>query len=187
MTNKENLDSQDEYISFKPIGFVRNRSVDASWGEALQSMTWQERAARMKDQTEEISEIVINPELEDALDRVEEYSHLQVLYYPHLVPEERRSKQTMKVHPLGSHDFPLVGVLATRSPIRPNSILVTNVSLVKREGNILRVTGLDALDGSPVLDIKPCMPELTDYEEVKVPEWMQQVNKQFVPEDNKPD
>ena len=183
MTESKNKEVQnDECICFKPIGIVRNRSQDASWGETLQALPWEERAARMREQTRGISEIIINPELADGLDRIEEYSHLQVLYYPHLVPEERRTKPVLKVRPLGSRHFPLVGVLATRSPIRPNSILVTTVRLLKRNGTILEVSGLDALDGSPVLDIKPGMAEQTDGAPMTIPDWMKQVNEQFISE-----
>ena len=74
----------------------------------------------------------------------------------------------------------LIGVLDTRSPIRPNSILVTTVRLLKRNANILEVTGLDALDGSPVLDIKPAMVEQTDGNAITIPDWMKPVNDQFV-------
>lgn len=182
-TEKDQGRDNDDYIRFKPIGVVHNNSQDTNWGDKFQALNWQERAARMKAQTQEVSELIINADLEDALDRIEEYSHLLVIYFPHLVPSERRP--SLKVHPMGSSHFPLVGVLATCSPIRPNSILATKVRLLKRDRNILHVTGLDALDGSPILDIKPCMPESTDGEEVTVPHWMQQVNERFLPGDEK--
>ncbi len=161
----------------KPIGYVRNRSEDASWGNKLQSLPWQERANRMKEQTEVVSEILINQEMADGMDGLEEYSHLDIIYWPHLVPKERRA--ALKVHPMGSPDFPLVGVFATRSPIRPNSILVTTVRLLERKGTTLRVTGLDALDGSPVLDIKPHSAWSTGRDEIVVPDWMKRMNRKF--------
>jgi tRNA-Thr(GGU) m(6)t(6)A37 methyltransferase TsaA len=61
----------------------------------------------------------------------------------------------MKLHPKGNPDNPLVGVFASRSPNRPNPIGVTKVKLLEVRGNILVVKGLDALNGTPVLDIKP--------------------------------
>jgi len=164
-------------IELKPIGIVRNRSKDASWGETLGKLNWQERAARMKGQSDSASEITVNPEFADALDGIEGFSHLLILYWPHLLPEERRS--VTRVHPIGNRDFPLVGVFATRSPVRPNTILATVVRLLGRHNNVLTVTGLDALDGSPVLDIKPHYPESVDAGEVRVPEWMKQVNRRF--------
>jgi tRNA-Thr(GGU) m(6)t(6)A37 methyltransferase TsaA len=61
----------------------------------------------------------------------------------------------MKLHPKGNPDNPLVGVFASRSPNRPNPIGVTRVKLLKVNGNILTVKGLDAFNGTPVIDIKP--------------------------------
>ncbi len=164
-------------FTVKPIGYVRNRSEDASWSNKLQKLPWQERADRMKEQTEAVSEIIIDDEMADGMDGLEEYSHLDIIYWPHLVPKERRA--ALKVHPLGSPDFPLVGVFATRSPIRPNSILVTTVRLLERKGTTLRVTGLDALDGSPVLDIKPHSAWSTGRDEIVVPDWMNRMNRKF--------
>ena len=64
-----------------------------------------------------------------------------------------------KVHPQGRDDLPLTGIFATRAPHRPNSIGMTIVKLLERDGNSLRVLGLDAIDGSPVIDIKPYLPK----------------------------
>ena len=78
---------------------------------------------------------------------------------------------------MANPEFPLVGVFATGSPVRPNPILITMVRLLGRSGNTLRVTGLDALDGSPILDIKP-------YggggpPDVRVPDWIKKVHREF--------
>lgn len=76
----------------------------------------------------------------------------------------------LKAHPRGRKDMPLLGVLATRVARRPNPIGLTLVELVERRGNVLTITGLDAFDGTPVLDIKPF-----DYwdmtKDARVPEW----------------
>jgi hypothetical protein len=61
---------QVEPIQLKPVGFVKNQSWEASWGKELQALTWQERAARMSEQSKTISELVINPELEPILDGI---------------------------------------------------------------------------------------------------------------------
>ena len=176
-SRKSENNNNDMVIELMPIGIIRNQSKDASWGETLGKLNWQERAARMKDQGDSISEITVNPELVDALDGIEDFSHLLILYWPHLLPKERRS--VTRVHPIGNKDFPLVGVFATRSPARPNTILATVVRLLERHNNVLTVTGLDALDGSPVLDIKPHYPESVDAGQVRVPEWMSRVNRRF--------
>ena len=163
-------------VRFIPIGVVRNQSRDASWGNRLGAMKWEDRATRMREQRESVSEIVIDADVAEALEGIDEFSHITVVYWPHLVPEERR--HALKVHPMGNRDFPLVGVFATHSPIRPNSILITTVRLLGRDGNTLRVTGLDALDGSPVLDIKPYTSE-RNVEDVRVPEWMARMRHGF--------
>jgi tRNA-Thr(GGU) m(6)t(6)A37 methyltransferase TsaA len=179
MGNPETDEAKEtlEFIQLKPIGIVKNQSREASWGKELQSLTWQERAARMKEQSQAVSELIISPELEDMLDGIDEFSHLLVLYWSHLIPGKRR--QVMKVHPLGSKDFPLVGTFATHSPARPNSILVTVVRLLKRKGNVLEVTGLDALDGSPILDIKPYLPDQQDSKDIRMPDWMKKMHDKF--------
>jgi tRNA-Thr(GGU) m(6)t(6)A37 methyltransferase TsaA len=165
-------------IRLEPVGTVRNQSREPSWGENFGALSWRERAARMQAQQETISELVIDERLEGILDGIEDFSHLDVLYWAHLVPVERRTA-TLKVHPIGNKEFPLVGIFATRSPIRPNSILVTTVCLLERRDNVLKVTGLDALDGSPILDIKPHSPDYQDHQEVRVPGWMREFRNKF--------
>jgi tRNA (adenine37-N6)-methyltransferase len=164
-------------IPLKPVGVVRNQSEEASRGAGYQSLTWQERAAKMNDQSRFVSELIINPDLEGILDGIDDFSHLMVLYWPHLIPDERR--KVLKVHPLGSSHFPLVGTFATHSPARPNSILVTIVHLIGRQGNTLKVTGLDALNGSPILDIKPYYHDYQESENIRIPDWMKQMHDSF--------
>ena len=72
-----------------------------------------------------------------------------------------------------------MGIFATRSPARPNPICLTTVRLVKRKANVLKVEGLDALDGSPLLDIKPYTPSYEAADEVKLADWMMQLHKEF--------
>ncbi len=175
--DKTNQD-KEKVITLTPIGVVRNKSRQPSWGEAMGRHTWQERAARMDAQRQSVSEIIVNKEYADALDGIEEFSHLTVIFWAHLVPPERRDA-TRRVHPMGNEDFPLVGVFATHSPVRPNPILITVARLLERNGNILRVSGLDALDGSPVLDIKPYAPYRLEREEVRTADWMRRINREF--------
>jgi tRNA-Thr(GGU) m(6)t(6)A37 methyltransferase TsaA len=163
-------------IQLKPVGIIRNQSKDPSWGGTLSKLDWQKRAAIMKEQRESVSELVIDASLDGILDGIEEFSHIMVLYWAHLAPEERRS--ATKVHPIGNRAFPLVGVFATHSPVRPNPILATVVRLIERRGNILNVTGLDALDGSPILDIKPYQP-YQEPKDISVPEWMKKIHDEF--------
>lgn len=97
------------------------------------------------------SKIVINPGLADSLDGLEEFSHIIVLFWMHRVS----GQAPIKVHPQGRSDLPLVGLFATRSPHRPNAIGLCVAKLLERNGNELKVLGLDAINGTPVLDIKP--------------------------------
>jgi len=96
--------------------------------------------------------IEVKQEFEEALHRIEEHEHLWILFWMHKLSEVHR--RTLKVHPRGDMSQGLKGVFAVHSPMRPNPIGMTRVKLVRREGNRLIVEGLDALDGSPVIDIK---------------------------------
>jgi tRNA-Thr(GGU) m(6)t(6)A37 methyltransferase TsaA len=98
------------------------------------------------------SVIEVLPEFEQGLHLIEENEELFVLFILH-----RADDQALLVHPKGDPSIPLHGVFATRSPNRPNRIGLTKVALLRREGNLLHVRGLDALDGSPVIDIKPAI------------------------------
>lgn len=73
---------------------------------------------------------------------------------------DRADRARLKVHPRGQEDRPERGVFSTRSPHRPNPISLHTVELLEVRGNVLRVRGMDAVDGTPVIDIKPHSPEL---------------------------
>ena len=88
--------------------------------------------------------------------------------------EDRKLK---KVHPRGRNDMPLLGILATRTPYRPNPIGLTRVKLLKVEDNVVTVQGLDAYDGTPILDIKP-FDSWDITEEFMIPEWWKKLEKE---------
>jgi tRNA-Thr(GGU) m(6)t(6)A37 methyltransferase TsaA len=113
-----------------------------------------------------VSEIVIDDNLTEALDGLEEYSHIIIIYWMHKVTSE---EVPLKVHPRGSKGLPLRGLFASRAPHRPNRIGKATVKLLERQDNVLRVKGLDALDGTPVLDIKPYIPGYDSADNVRVP------------------
>lgn len=116
-----------------------------------------------------VSTIEINAELAEALDGLDEFSHLIVLYWMHRVRPEHLP---LKVHPRGDTKLPLVGLFATRSPHRPNPVGKATVRLIGRRKNVLTVAGLDAIDGTPVLDVKPYIPGYDSVEgEVRGPDW----------------
>jgi len=147
---------QSKEIKMKPIGYVRRAS----------------KKEDVKDRSL-VSRIIIRKELAEALEGTEEFSHLFVIFYMHQISE--KEKQTLRVHPRGRMDLPLLGVFATRTAFRPNTIGLTLVELLERRDNVLVVRGLDAFDGTPVLDLKPADRQdmITD---VRVPEWLKKLH-----------
>ena len=168
-----------EEITIKPVGFVRSElktpSLKAGEGDIELKKGLQQTAIEAKYIRSLVSELVINPELKGILDGLEEFSHALVLYWPHLLPPHGRS--LTKVHPIGHKRFPLVGVFSTCSPARPNPVLVTTVRIIEKRTNILKVKGLEAVDGSPIIDIKPYTMAYCFAEGVKVSEWMEQIQQ----------
>lgn len=150
--------SSVEKVGLKPIGFVKTKAV----------------GKEVRDRSN-VSEIVFRGDLVEALDGIEDFSHLFVIFWMHEISKEER--RTMRVHPRGREDMPLLGVFATRTSYRPNPLGFTLVELLGVEGNVVTVRGLDAFDGTPVLDIKPF-----DYwdmvENVRVPEWCMKLEKE---------
>jgi tRNA-Thr(GGU) m(6)t(6)A37 methyltransferase TsaA len=161
-------------IILHPIGVIRNTTKQPFLVASATGLTMQGDLAptieEVRESEDKISEVIINEELTELLDGIDDYSHIKILYWAHGVPKEGRSLK--KVHPMGNPDYPLVGLFSTCSPARPNPILTTVVRLIEKEGNVLHVTGLDAIDGSPVLDIKPHVREFYPEGEVRIPEWM---------------
>jgi tRNA-Thr(GGU) m(6)t(6)A37 methyltransferase TsaA len=143
--------SRELNICLEPVGFVKTDAV----------------GHEVRDK-KVISQIVFRKELTEALEGIEEFSHLFILFWLNEISDQGR--KIMKVHPRGRSDMPLLGIFATRTPHRPNPIGLTRVKLLNVEGNIITVQGLDAFDGTPVLDIKP-FDSWDTTEDFKVPEW----------------
>jgi len=164
----------------KPVGYVRTSLKDAMPSSHDGGHGTEKYVERLKEYHRRIkdleSELVIFPELQDVLEGIEEFSHIFVLYWAHLVPEAR--KGTLQVHPMGRRDMPKKGVFATCSPVRPNSILLSPVRLICRKRNVLVVKGLEALDGSPILDIKPYIKDYHCIEDASIPEWMRRLREE---------
>ncbi len=129
-----------------------------------------------------ISEIVIDPALDGILEGIEEYSHILILFWAHKVPAE--SRRLTQVHPMGLKEMPKRGIFATCSPARPNPVLLTAVKLIERNGNILKVQGLEAIDGTPVVDVKPYVKGYHNAENPTSPEWMEKIRKELEEADN---
>lgn len=123
-------------ICLKPVGFVQTEAV----GKEVNTKAL-------------ISKIVFDETYLEALDGIEDFSHLFVLFWLHETTEKDPKK--LKTHPCGRDDMPLVGLFATCTPNRPNPIGLTRVKLLNVQRNVITVQGLDAFNGTPVLDIKP--------------------------------
>jgi tRNA-Thr(GGU) m(6)t(6)A37 methyltransferase TsaA len=139
-------------IILKPIGIVHSEV---------------KQPTRQKS-TDVVSEIVVDSNLTEALDDLDEFSHIIILYWIHKSPH----RSPKKVRPRGNPALELMGVFATRSPDRPNPIGKSTVRLLERKANVLKVEGLDAIDGTPVLDIKPYIPGYDSVDDARAPSWM---------------
>jgi tRNA-Thr(GGU) m(6)t(6)A37 methyltransferase TsaA len=142
----------DDPIVIQPIGYVRHTVPDA------------EVPLR---RAEIIAELHLFDRYCDALDGIDAYSHLFVLFWMDRVVSAEFSG---RVHPRGRADLPLTGVLATRGRQHPNPIGLAVVELLKREASCLHVRRLDAYSGSPIIDIKP-YDAYDVFTDIRLPEW----------------
>ena len=116
------------------------------------------------------SEIEVFPQYCPGLDKLSDFSHVIILYWFHLRNDEKE-RGVLKVVPRRHLNAPRVGVFASRSSSRPNPIGLSVAKLDKIEGCILTVNGLDALEGSPIIDIKPYLPRGDTIINSKTPKW----------------
>jgi tRNA-Thr(GGU) m(6)t(6)A37 methyltransferase TsaA len=123
-----------EVITYEAIGRVENDFDEPTSSETLRTA---------------VSRIVIEPTLSAGLTGLEPGGKVMVVFYFH-----RSREYDLLQHPRGDQARPKRGVFALHSPHRPNPIGVTVAELLSVEGNVLEVSGLDALNGSPVLDLK---------------------------------
>ncbi|MGB8955357.1 MAG: tRNA (N6-threonylcarbamoyladenosine(37)-N6)-methyltransferase TrmO [Tumebacillaceae bacterium] len=141
-------------LQVKAIGTVHSpvtEGVDDNWGSV-------------------VSEIEVDDWLAPGLQGLEEFSHLTVVFYMHESSFSRASDLVRR--PQGREDMPMLGIFCQRAKHRPNPIGITAVKLLAVEGNRLHVQGLDAIDGTPVLDIKPYFPPFDRRDDATTPEWV---------------
>lgn len=164
-----------------PVGRVHSKVKKPLLLAGLSDLTLTERMDRIRGFHQEVTagvcEIEIFSPWEELLDGIEGFSHILVLYWPHLIDPQRRSLR--KVHPMGRTDLPVQGVFATCSPARPNPVLVSAVPLLERRGRRLSVKGLEAVDESPVIDIKPFVQSYHGAENAAMPEWLTQLHREL--------
>ncbi len=142
-------------VAFNPIGVVRNDITKMSTGN------WAEAE----------SKIELNADLAPGLQGLADFSHIVVVFHLDQIPPFDKTKQLLR-QPRGMEHLPPVGVFAQRTKFRPNPIGVTPVKLISIDGNVLTVAGLDAMDGTPVLDVKPFIPEFDSVEDSKQAAWV---------------
>jgi tRNA-Thr(GGU) m(6)t(6)A37 methyltransferase TsaA len=146
-------------ITLDPIGTVRGgRAVveDDNWGMVE-------------------AEIVLDPARFDAeaLAGLDAFSHAEIIFVFDRVPDA--AIETGARHPRGREDWPRVGIFAQRGKNRPNRLGLTTCEILSVEGTRLKVRGLDAVDGTPVLDIKPVMSGFAPRGAVREPDWAREI------------
>jgi tRNA-Thr(GGU) m(6)t(6)A37 methyltransferase TsaA len=146
-------------IQLEPVAFVSNTRKNISddfWGEV-------------------ISEIVLAPTLPaEVFSNIEEFSHLEILFH---------FSQTTEIvysgRPRDKNEYPLMGIFAQRKKNRPNHIGLTTVELISHDNRKIVVKGLDANDGTPVLDIKPVYKEFGVRGTIRQPVWVEELMKDY--------
>ena len=147
-------------IVMTPIGKVQNDVVnrkDVSWGE-------------------DTSSIVLEKEYVSGLKGLEDFSHAIIFFF--LDKAKYEKEKHLQRRPQNREDMPLVGIFSQRGKDRPNRIGMTSVEIVSVSDDTLVVKGLDAVDGTPVLDIKPYYP-VYDKKDATVPEWVERLMEHY--------
>ncbi len=146
----------------RPVAYVKNdrkEPDDDYWGDV-------------------VSKIVLDESIpSEAIEGIEQFSHLEVLFYFHKVKESKI--MAGKAHPRNNPDWPEVGIFCQRRKGRPNRMGLTVVELLSAEDRTLTVRGLDAIDGTPVIDIKPFTRNFIPAGEIKQPRWVDEMMKNY--------
>lgn len=146
----------------RPIGFVQSTRLQP------QDDFWA---------SEEACIVLTEPFTAEALQGITDFSHVEIIYLFHQVQASRIV--TGARHPRGNQAWPKVGIFAQRGKDRPNRIGCTICKIVRQEGAKLFVSGLDAINATPVLDIKPVMAEFLPREEVRQPAWSRELMREY--------
>ncbi|ENQ3107873.1 tRNA-Thr(GGU) m(6)t(6)A37 methyltransferase TsaA [Bacillus sp. 491mf] len=149
-------------ITIKPVAYVHNSREemrDDNWGCVFSVI----------ELTDELNK--------SALQGIEDFSHLEVIFYFDKVSDDKVQYEAR--HPRNNPNFPKVGIFSQRGKNRPNKLGVTTVELIEHTGNKLVVKGLDAIDGTPIIDIKPVMKEFLPKNEIKQANWSTVLMKDY--------
>ncbi len=148
-------------IVLKPVATIRNSRIEATddyWGEVITEITLEEHIPA------------------EAFENIEKYSHLEVIFY---FDKAEQEQMVYSGRPRGNPDFPVMGIFCQRKKDRPNHLGLTTVELIAHNGRTIIVKGLDAIDGTPVLDIKPAVKEFEPRKEVMQPKWVADLMKDY--------
>ena len=142
-------------ISIAPIGVVKNEMTETG----------------RRNCVDVISEIIINEEFTDGLAHIDDFTDITVMYWMHIDdwPDDPKPLMT---HPRHDESLPLVGVFSNRSPDRPNRIGLCTARVVELKGNVLKVSRLDAINGTKILDIKPWVPRIDGITDAEPAWWV---------------
>ena len=150
----------NNHIILNPVASVKNTrqaKIDDNWGEI-------------------ISEIELAPNIPiESLDGIESFSHLEIIFYF----DKATKTITGSEHPRENPNWPKVGIFAQRKKDRPNHLGLTIVKLLGKHGKTLTVSYLDAIDGTPVLDIKPVFEAYLPVGKIKEPEWSKELIRNY--------
>lgn len=156
-------------IDLEPIGFVRSPRTDLSDDD------WGRVRARIE---------LAEPLGAEALEGLDEFSHVEVIFFFDRVGQREIERGAR--HPRGNPAWPRVGIFAQRGKNRPNRLGSTIARVIARSGRSLEVEGLDAIDGTPVVDLKPVMQEFLPREPVRQPAWSHELMRAYWRRDDGP-
>ncbi|MBC7747855.1 MAG: SAM-dependent methyltransferase [Methylotenera sp.] len=148
-------------ITLNPIATVKNlrtSPIDDHWTEIISTI---ELADHMP--TEVFNNII-------------DFSHLEIIYY---FDKVENNSIAFSGRPRGNPNYPMVGILGQRKKDRPNKIGLCTVELLEHNGRTITVKNLDAIDGTPILDIKPVFKEFQPTGQIRQPEWVADLMKNY--------
>lgn len=150
-----------EEISLKPIAKVKNsraEPIDDHWESVIAEI--------------ELADHIPT----EAFENISDFSHLEIIYYFNKVKSQ---DIVFSGRPRGNPNYPVTGIFAQRKKDRPNTIGLCTVELLEHKGRTIKVKYLDAIDGTPVLDIKPVFREFQPKQQIRQPDWVADLMKNY--------
>ncbi len=150
-----------EQIIFEPIGYVASPAknmVDENWGEVE-------------------SKIVLKKKFVAGTEGLDKFSHAIIVTFLHQADFDKNLH--LHRHPQERKDLPKIGIFSQRAKHRPNPIGITTVRIVELKDGCLIVKGLDAIDGTPVIDIKPYYPHYDCVKNAAIPDWVNKIMEKY--------